>query len=247
MGQVAVATDDMVSVPSGEFRYHATHRFREGGFILYDEGPRVVRMNTFLVDRTEVTNRQFLAFLQACDYRPADAHNFLRHWKDGFPESLADHPVVWISLEDAQVYARWAGKRLPTDIEWQWAAQGPTPRQWPWGDTFDPAFCNGNGTGTTSVAAYPQNVSPFGVSDLVGNVWEWIDVVCSDGWHRWCFIRGGSYYTALGSQWYPEGGPQPVHHHHKFLLLAPSLDRCGTVGFRCVASNGPTVVPSLAT
>lgn len=241
MHQVPATDDDMVTVSSGEFCYHATHRFREGGFVLYDEGPRVVQMNAFRMDRFEVTNRQFLAFVQASGYRPVDAHNFLRHWKDGFPESLADHPVVWVSLEDAHAYARWVGKRLPTDIEWQWAAQGGTTRRWPWGDTFDPTFCNGNGNGTTPVAAHPHNISPFGVADMVGNVWEWIDVVCSDGWHRWCFLRGGSYYTARGSYWYPEGGPQPVYHHHKFLLLAPSLDRCGTIGFRCVASSGPTV------
>ena len=74
------------------------------------------------------------------------------------------------------------------------------------------------------------------------NVWEWIDVVVSDGWHNWCFIRGGSYYNARGSMWYTEGGAQPVYHHHKFLLMNPSLDRCGTIGFRCARSEGQTVV-----
>ncbi|GIK72819.1 MAG: hypothetical protein BroJett021_18070 [Chloroflexota bacterium] len=239
MRQNTLSDDNMVLVPAGEFHYQATHRFREGGFILYDEGPRTVPMKAFLMDRYEVTNRQFLQFLQASRYQPFDNHNFLRHWTDGFPEALADHPVVWVSLDDARAYASWAGKRLPTDIEWQWAAQGSTTYSWPWGHTFNPAFCNGNGVGTTPVAQYPQNVSPFGVADLVGNVWEWIDVVCSDGWHQWCFIRGGSYYTALGSHWYAEGGPQPVNYHHKFLLMAPSLDRCGTVGFRCVADAAP--------
>ncbi len=232
---------DMIWVPGGPYLFHATHRFREGGFILYDEGPRQVEMRGFWIDRYEVTNADFRRFLEATGYRPAEPRNFLRHWRDGFPEALAQHPVTWVSLEDARAYAAWAGKRLPTDIEWQWAAQGPDGRRWPWGMEFDATRCNSDTSGTTPVDAFPGNVSPFGVRDLVGNVWEWIDVVCTDGWHRWCFLRGGSYYRARGSMWYVEGGARPVHHHHKFLLMYPGLDRCATIGFRCVRSDGPTV------
>jgi gamma-glutamyl hercynylcysteine S-oxide synthase len=231
----------MVWVPPGRYAYQARHRFREGGFVLYDEGPRTVEMLGFHMDRYEVSNAEFRQFLQASGYQPADRHNFLRHWHGGFPEGLADHPVTWVSLQDARAYAAWAGKRLPSDIEWQYAAQGTTGYDWPWGKDFDPGLCNSDTPGTTAINAYSANVSPFGVCDLVGNVWEWIDVVCSDGWHQWCFIRGGSYYQAKGSYWYVEGGAQPVYHHHKFLMMAPSLDRCGTVGFRCVRSDGPAV------
>lgn len=233
--------EEMVAVPGGRFLYHATHRFMEGGFILFDEGPREVEIHPFLMDRYEVTNGDFRRFLDASNYRPAVVHNFLRHWQGGYPEALADHPVTWVSLEDARAYATWAGKRLPSDIEWQWAAQGSDGRLWPWGDESDWSRCNSDSPGTTPVAAFPGNRSPFGICDLVGNVWEWIDVVCSDGWHRWCFIRGGSYYRARGSMWYREGGAQPVNHHQKFLLMYPGLDRCATVGFRCVRTDGPTV------
>ncbi len=233
--------ENMVWVPPGRYEFAARHRFREGGFILYDEGPRPIEMGGFYMDRYEVTNMQFRQFVEASGYRPADPYHFLRHWGGGFPDVLANHPVTWVSLEDARAYAAWAGKRLPTDVEWQWAAQGADGRLWPWGNQFDAAACNSDRPGTTPVDAYPANVSPFGVGDLVGNVWEWIDVVVSDGWHRWCFIRGGSYYKAKGSYWYVEGGAQPVNHHHKFLLMAPRIDRCGTVGFRCVRSDGPSV------
>jgi formylglycine-generating enzyme required for sulfatase activity len=241
MAKQSGTPEGMVWVPEGQFLYHATHRFREGGFILFDEGPRRVEMHGFFMDQYEVTNADFRRFLEATGYRPAEPRNFLRHWERGFPEALANHPVTWVSLEDARAYAAWAGKRLPTDIEWQWAAQGPDGRRWPWGMEFDPTCCNSDTAGTTPVDAYPGNVSPFGVCDMVGNVWEWIDVICTDGWHRWCFIRGGSYYRAKGSMWYAEGGAQPVHHHHKFLLMYPGLDRCATIGFRCVRSEGPTV------
>ncbi len=236
-------TRDMIWLPPGQMTYQAQHRFREGGFILYDEGPRRLNMRGFHIDRYEVTNEDFKQFIDATGYTPADPHNFLRHWANGFPEALADHPVTWVSLDDACAFASWEGKRLPTDIEWQWAAQGSDGRDYPWGNDFRADYCNSDTSGTTPVSAYPANVSPFGVCDLVGNVWEWIDVVCSDGWHEWCFLRGGSYYQAKGSHWYVEGGAQKVSHHHKFLLLAPSLDRCGTVGFRCVKSDGVTVQP----
>jgi formylglycine-generating enzyme required for sulfatase activity len=236
------ALEQMVAIDGGHYLFHADHRFREGGFILFDEGPRAVQMQPFSMDRYEVTNAQFRAFLEASGYQPAVTHNFLRHWQGGFPDALADHPVTWVSLEDARAYAAWAGKRLPTDMEWQWAAQGPDGRAWPWGPDFDPTACNGDSAGTTPVAAYPRNVSPWGVADLVGNVWEWIDVEVTDGWHRWCFIRGGSYYQAKGSMWYVEGGAQPVAHHHKFLLLYPGLDRCATIGFRCVYSESATAL-----
>lgn len=225
---------EMILVPGGQCAYHATHRWREGGFILFDEGPRAITVEPFMIDRYEVTNDQYRVFLETSGYRPAEAHNFLRHWADGFPPELADHPVTWISLEDARSYAAWAGKRLPNDIEWQWAAQGSDGRRWPWGMQFEPTFCNGDSSATTPVHAYPQNNSPFGVGDMVGNVWEWIDEILSDGWHTWCLLRGGSYYQARGSMWYAEGGAQPVDHHHKFLLMYPGLDRCATVGFRCV-------------
>lgn len=231
----------MAQVSGGHFLYRASHRFREGGFILYDEGPRWVEVHPFAIDRYEVTNGEFRRFLAASGYRPAESHNFLRHWQGGFPEELANHPVTWVSLDDARAYAAWAGKRLPTDMEWQWAAQGADGRRWPWGMAFNPAYCNSDSSGTTPVDAHPANVSPFGVGDLVGNVWEWIDTVITDGWHRWCFIRGGSYYRATGSLWYAEGGAQPVDHHHKFLLMHPGLDRCATIGFRCVRSDGPTM------
>jgi len=243
MAEQACAPDGMVWVAGGEYEYQSRHRFREGGFILFDEGPRPVEMRGFYMDQYEVTNAEFRQFMEATGYRPADAHNFLRHWAGGYPAHLARHPVTWVSLEDARAYATWAGKRLPTDIEWQWAAQGPDGRLWPWGHTFDPAACNADSSDTTPVDAFERNVSPHGVCDLVGNVWEWTESVCTEGWHRWCLIRGGSYYEAKGSRWYAEGGAQTVHHHHKFLLMSPGIDRCATIGFRCVSGPAETVIP----
>lgn len=233
--------DGMLWIPPGRFLYRASHRSREGEFILQNEGPRLLNMAGFYIDQYEVTNAGYKQFLDNSGYQPADRHNFLKHWSAGFPEHLSNHPVTWVSLADAQAYAAWAGKRLPNDIEWQWAAQGADGRAWPWGDQFEREYCNSDSSGTSPVDTFPENTSPFGVCDMVGNVWEYTDQVLSDGWHRWCLIRGGSYYLPKGSPWYAEGGAQPVYHHHKFLMMAPSLDRCGTIGFRCVLSEGITV------
>lgn len=237
----AYRQNKMVEIPAGQYRYKSSHRTREGEFLFFNEGPRDLQMSGFYIDQFEVTNADFQLFLEESGYQPRITNNFLKHWAKGFPLDLSDHPVTWVSLEDARAYAVWKGKRLPNDIEWQWAAQGSDGRSWPWGDQFNPQFCNSDSPGTTPVHAYPNNMSPFGVCDLVGNVWEWTDQVFSDGWHRWCLIRGGSFYLARGSSWYAEGGAQPVYHHHKFLLMTPGLDRCATIGFRCVKSDGITI------
>jgi gamma-glutamyl hercynylcysteine S-oxide synthase len=233
-------TTDLVEVPPGTFRYRAAHRFREGGFLHVDEGPRVLEMASFRIGRFPVTNAEYAAFLDATGHTPAEPRNFLHHLAEGGPGAGPDHPVTWVDLDDARAYCAWSGTRLPTGPEWQWAAQGDDGRPWPWGREFDPSRCNGDGPHTAAVGAHPHGAAPCGAQDLVGNVWEWTDPVLSDGWHRWTLLRGGSHHRAEGSRWYADGGPHPVDHQAKFLLLAPALDRCATVGFRVVLADGPT-------
>jgi len=202
---------------------------------------RKVELAGYAMDLTPVTNAQYAAFLQASKYRPRHAENFLRHWVRGAPPAgREDHPVVCVDLDDARVYARWAGKRLPTEEEWQYAAQGPEALKYPWGQEMKTGVCNAGATGsTTSVTAFPEGRSPFGCYDLCGNVWEWTESERSDGRTRFAILRGGSYYTARGSAWYTDGGPRPNNFALKFLLLWPGLDRCATVGFRCAADLRP--------
>ena len=195
-----------------------------------------VALPAFFIDRYPVTNQQFAAFLAATRYRPADDHNFLRDWTDGhFPAGWDNKPVTWVSLEDARAYASWAGKRLPHEWEWQYAAQGTDHRVYPWGNAACDACPSEHGRelrAPTDVDAFPKGASPFGVMDLTANIWQWTDEY-QDEHTRAAILRGGGYYRPGGSRWYFPSAYR-LDEHGKYLLMAPSKDRAGTLGFRCV-------------
>ena len=147
---------------------------------------------------------------------------------------------MYVDLDDARAYAQWAGKRLPTEQEWQYAAQGMDGRKYPWGNDWQAGYANAGQTGsTTAVQAFPQGRSAFGCYDMCGNTWEWTESERADARTRFCILRGGSFYQAQGSHWYADGGPQPCNFAAKFLLSWPALDRCATIGFRCVVDVTP--------
>ncbi len=244
--------DGMVLIPKASVEMEIRYRNRECGFYQVPQldasahpsrglnqivsFTRSVQLRPYAIDLTPVTNAEFAQFLKATGYKPSQSVNFLKHWEDGAPPpDLEDHPVVYVDLDDARAYAKWAGKRLPTEEEWQYAAQGSDKRTYPWGNRFQESFCNtGKAGGTTSVTAFPKGRSPFGCYDMCGNVWQWTESERSDGRTRFCIIRGGSFFKAEGSSWYADEGPQPCNFGAKFLLMRPGLDRCATIGFRCV-------------
>jgi iron(II)-dependent oxidoreductase len=213
-----------------------------------------IHIDSFWIDKYPVTNADFKRFLDATHYHPVDDHNFLKDWTNGtYPDGWAKKPVTWVSLEDARAYAQWTGKRLPHEWEWQYAAQGTDSRMYPWGNLWQygtpgpvdpmklpssysaavPLPDKGRDSGPASdVDAHPAGASPFGVQDLVGNIWQWTDEY-NDQHTRAAVLRGGSHYQPQGSRWY---FPQAymLSQHGKYLLMAPSIDRSGNVGFRCV-------------
>jgi formylglycine-generating enzyme required for sulfatase activity len=201
-----------------------------------DERPQhQVRLDAFWIDATPVTNAEYATFVTATAYDPPS------HWHDGQPlDGMDDHPVTNVSCRDAEAYARWAGKRLPTEAEWEKAARGTDGRIWPWGNAFHPSRCRSREslvTGTGPVGAYsPQGDSPYGVSDMAGNVWEWT----SD---RYAPYEGSSYrcdsyheenQVLRGGSW---------GYARQFCRCATrTFDQAGyafeTYGFRCVADKG---------
>ncbi|RMH62717.1 MAG: formylglycine-generating enzyme family protein [Zetaproteobacteria bacterium] len=130
-----------------------------------------VYVKAFRIDKYPVTQAQYARFVAAKHYRPP------LNWKDGkIPRGMAMHPVTMVSWYNARDYCAWAGKRLPTEAEWEKAARGTDGRRWPWGNALRPENLNtyyrvGH---TTPVNAYPNGASPYGVMDMAGNVQEWV-------------------------------------------------------------------------
>jgi formylglycine-generating enzyme required for sulfatase activity len=238
----AKAPEGMVMIPAGTFTYITTRSFLSPNEVIPYPGSskkHTVTLPAFFMDRYPVTNGQYHAFITATGYRPKDTVNYLKHWVRGKPpRGLERHPVVYVDRSDAQAYARWAAKRLPTEIEWQYAAQGTDGRKYPWGSGLDSTKCNKGLDTTTPVDAFPLGRSPFGVEDLVGNVWQLTNDLYDNGTFYFAMIRGGSYYNPQSSWWYVQGGPQPVDNPQILLLAGPGLDRCATLGFRCVKDAG---------
>lgn len=249
----STAPTGMMSIPGGKFDFQVTGIEIEGSNwegvdfqYSWEDSPRrghqhEMTIKPFYMDRYPVTNAEFKKFIEATQYHPKDDHNFLRDWKNGAPPAgWENKPVTWVSLEDARAYAKWAGKRLPHEWEWQYAAQGADGRLYPWGNQWNdsaiPAPDKGRDlTGPANVDAHPQGASPFGVMDLVGNVWQWTDEFV-DEHTRAAALRGGSYYQPQNSNWYfPQA--YKLNQHGKYLLMAPSKDRAGTLGFRCVVDS----------
>jgi len=193
---------------------------------------------SFYMDKFPVTNQQFKKFLDATKYWPKDDHNFLKDWKKKtYPAVWDNKPVTWVSMEDARAYALWAGKRLPHEWEWQYAAQGNDNRQYPWGNTLDfsrmpPSDSANTMRPATDVNAYPEGESIFGIADMVGNVWQWTDEY-TDAHTRSAILKGGGYYRSVTSMWYfPRA--YKLNKYGKYLLMSPSIDRSASIGFRCV-------------
>jgi len=246
----AAAPEGMVKIPAGDYVFKVQGIEIEGSDDVgvdvqysWEDSPRRfhehrMHVDTFYLDKYPVTNADFKKFLDATHYHPQDDLNFLCDWKNGgYPEGWAKKPVTWVSLEDARAYAKWAGKRLPHEWEWQYAAQGGEEnRLYPWGNTWNPANVPVPDKGRTltspdDVDAHPAGASPFGVIDMVGNVWQWTDEYVDDH-TRGGILRGGNHYQPQGSIWYfPEAYRNDQH--GKLLLMAPGYDRSGTLGFRC--------------
>lgn len=210
-------------------------RVPAGPFIFGEELTDTLELPTFHIGRAPVTNAQYLRFLEAnpdypapfLDEPEADRFNWDRETRR-YPAGRGDHPVVLVSWEDALVYCRWAGFRLPSEEEWEKAARGVDGRRYPWGDRdVDPRTANyGRHPGeTTPVESYsPHSDSPFGVADAAGNVWEWtaswFDLGGADDRHAERVLRGGAWDS------------EELELQCDYRLGRPGGFRWPTIGFR---------------
>jgi len=184
--------EDMVLVPKGEFLYGK-------------ENKRLTIRHDYFLDIYPVTNEQYQRFIEAGGYSNREnwsdeGWKWRRQnkvakptcWDD--PESnQPDHPVVGVSYYEAEAYAKYAGKRLPTEQEWEKAARGADGWEYPWGDEFDKEKCNSAEShiyATTPVTKYATGLSLYGCYDMAGNVWEWTSSMYDSNTK---VLRGGSW------------------------------------------------------
>ncbi|MBI3208773.1 MAG: formylglycine-generating enzyme family protein [Candidatus Solibacter usitatus] len=231
------AEPGMVFIPGGEFQRGRTHKLPDDGLkwdpeVLLDDRPvRAIRVDAFYMDTYEVTNEQYAKFVAATKHRAP------YNWPAGkVPEGKAKHPVAAVSWDDAMAYAKWAGKRLPTEAEWERACRGLTEgAKYSWGErrpTNKDARFTANGPADVGMCA----ANSFGLFDMSGNVWEWTLDYYSRDYYASAPQRNpkgpekGMYRVLRGGSWADV---------EKFLTCAyrswaRPAERSPNIGFRCV-------------
>ena len=240
VGAALAAEPGMVFIPGEEYNRGRTHALPDDDLkwfptLLKDDRPvKRIYIDPFYIDATEVTNAAYTKFVDATGHRPPV------HWPKGKvkPEQ-ADLPVVNVSWDDAAAYAKWAGKRLPTEAEWERAARGLAEgRKYPWGD--DPptkALARFNVLdGPGPVAKFKPNY--FGLYDMAGNAWEW----CSDWYDRDYYAASpernpkgpetGLYRVIRGGSW----ADVTKYLTCAYRSWARPAERSPNIGFRCARS-----------
>jgi len=185
----------------------------------------------FYIDVTEVTNADYKKFVDETGH-PAPPG-----WQGGkFPEGEDKKPVTQVSRDDAAAYAEWAGKRLPTEAEWEKAARGADSRIYPWGDIFDRKAVNHmrpRNAGTVEVGTFQGSASPYGVLDMIGNVWEWTASTYGPYPGNEQVTEAKALAVARGGAWYqPDLKPIPTRAASRMPLEPTKLST--DLGFRCV-------------
>ena len=227
--QEKLSEHEMIEVPAGEFKMGDD----EAGS---DEYPmHTVLLNAFLIDKYPISNAQYKMFVDITAHRPPP------HWTSGtYAIDEADQPVANVSWHDAQAYALWVNKRLPTEAEWEKAARGQKGQTYPWGDAFrkDNVNCNNEYDGATEVGQFPGGASPYGVMDMCGNVSEWVEDWYFDDFYKDSPIDNppgpaGGQYRVMRGGFFGENkaGVRCSSRHY-----SPPASMQEHVGFRCAKS-----------
>jgi formylglycine-generating enzyme len=228
--------EEMVTIPSGPF----VRGTMDGGF---DEQPqRIIHLNTFSIDRYEVTNHQYQQFVLATGHRKAGPPS--RYAKSIGKMRGTNQPAVYVSWDDANEYCRWKGKRLPTEAEWEKAMRGSDGRLWPWGNQEKPNGANwarvqdGHEV-SARVGSFSMDKSPYGVMDGAGNVMEWVADWYQESYYKESPEKDppspefGTYRVMRGGGYTTTGSDVRITSRSK---MVPDF-RDETIGFRCAISG----------
>ncbi len=165
-----VMTRDMIDIPAGTYTIGQDNSKPKNG------PAHEVELPAFAIDRFEVTNDDFAAFVEATGYSTyAEKSGNSKNWRT-VAEGKGNHPVVYVTWDDAVAFCEWAGARLPSEEEWEAAARGQEGNAYPWGNDFvaeNGNFYESGYRGTTAVGSFPAGASPFGAEDMAGNIREW--------------------------------------------------------------------------
>ncbi|MCE1249089.1 MAG: SUMF1/EgtB/PvdO family nonheme iron enzyme [Firmicutes bacterium] len=235
---------ELILIPHGSFTMGASDSDKDAGW--EEKPPHKVMLSAYYIYKYEVTFDQFNRFVNETGYKTEGS------WKKHFSKKNADHPVVYVTWKDAEAYCKWAGGKLPTEARWEKAARGSDGRVFPWGNIWNPDFCNNfelkdkkllserhiyyDGMGTTRPGLFKKDISPYGVSDMGGNVIEW----CYD-WYDPSYYKSspgenpsgppsGTQKVMRGGGW---GQPRQVCRSGYRDKERPH-DTDGDFGFRCV-------------
>lgn len=233
---VIIDVNEMVLIPAGEVTIGTDEKTN---LTFGNEADsQVVFVEAFYIDKYEVTNGQYAKFLSETGHRKP------KFW-DNPTLNAPDQPVVGVNWEDAETYAKWAGKRLPTDVEWEKAARSIDGRLYPWGDGFDASLGNfndgeqlngkldGYAMETAPVGSFAKGISPYGLHDMSGNVWEWVISVLDDSTLETHTkeLTNGKIYTIRGGSW--TNGAGDTRTTVFYIYPAQCSDHSSSVGFRC--------------
>jgi formylglycine-generating enzyme required for sulfatase activity len=224
----------LIKISGGEFIYGLSEHLRDS--LLNGKGKGVthsdsevfnsefsaknITLPTYYIDKYEITNYQFLKFIEHTGYLPPTG------WSTSKAKQNLRCPVTNIGWADARAYAEWAQKRLPSEEEWEKAARGKDGRMWPWGNNPDGEKYNGSFQGyfkPVNVGSFPTGASPYGIMDMAGNVYEMTTGKWIDGTQA---IRGGSFlnggaYTSTTFRWASDD----------------TIKGASWLGFRCVLDS----------